>query len=1100
MSPGGPAPSIAAAATPAASPTGAAPAAVANAHGLTAPAGPPHAAGHPQPGSATHVGATAGGHTGAAAAGPPGAGGPAPAHAPGGNPGAADWQIEAHPPEHPSPEAAAAVEHQVHASAQAERAKLAALLAQRCAEVDAHVAAKQQQLTAAAQHHTVAIHTHAQAARGKLTGEVTQAQARVKADAQAKRQSIEAWHTAAAARITDGVRTRQDRTRKLGETHATSVQTAAGNAAQRAQTQVDGKAQDARNIGQSKAGATGPTPDATSAKRKAANDISNDSASKITGGLGTTVADIHRTGHDAGTKLKGDASDAATQLGTSAPPVLAHLGTQKTQAIAQLDQAEAHAEAAIAQVHKQLEQQIATAEQQHLQHVQTAHHTHATQLTQAGHHAVTTLRGQGDKALAAGDHSVAQITAKARQMSVGHRQAKQIGDRLVTQVRQGFGSLHQSVEGGAHQVRGGLDQAATGATQSFVPIDHASATAFDDLTTRAHSTLQHQTTQVGTQFGQVATQVQTTGDHDVATFLHGLDQQIDTVDQKLAANAGDVQGKLDAQATSAAQKAGEPVGTVGPRIDEAHARIDAKAKESQKGWLARQLDSLVSMLSDPGFWAALVVGLVLAVVVIALLPAELTVGAVLLGLAAMAVVGALAAGVGTVVSNVAAGRPWNQNLGTNMLIGAVFGAVLFGASLLLPEGIIGYLGLAGVAGVLTVITNLATGRPWDEGLLANMALVGVLAWLGKFFPRGAKGGPVEDPVKPPGPIEDPAKPGPGPDPNKPGPEPDKPGPAPDPNKPGPAPEPNKPVEPEPEPAQPTGLPPDLAEAWNSLSSRAAKDQFNAKYNQITKGGANPTPQQLNAFRAYLKSRGNPGPDLDGNLAADWAKAHPAPEPPKPPHGDAVQELPGIRSTLDQTRAELQALKASRPNLKGVDRLLSNLGREEGILHLMEDGKLAADMDASGRPNVRGLKNNIEGIRAELRGAQGDPNATELGPEFDLNGKKIEIDRVTNGGETWVDVKNYKPFDKGSGNMPKLVDQARQALQLAEANPVGSPPHPPELVWEFPRGVTRSVKGELEAIDVNGRHVRVTGQIVDPVDPPVPVPPPPHNQDDQDEPQ
>ena len=1094
--PAAPASAAPAVGTPGAAPSGAAPhAAAAHGHGPGGHAQP--ASGHP-----AHLGAAAVGHSVPATAGHGGAAGHAPAHAASapGTPGAADWHLDAGPPEHPSPEAAAAVEHQVHASAHAERAKLSALLAQRCADVDAHVAAKHQQLTTAAQHHTAAIHAHAQAARGRLAAEVTQAQARLKADAQAKRHSIDAWHTAATAHLTDGVRARQDRTRKLGETHATSLTTAASSAAQRAQTQVAGKAQDARNIGQSKAGATGPTPDATSAKRKAANDIANDSASKITGGLGTTVADIHKTGQDAGTKLKGDASDAATQIGSSAPQVVAHLGTQKSQALAEIDHTEAHAVAAIAQAHTQLQHQIATAEHQHLQHVQTAHHTHASQLTHAGHHAVTTLRAQGDKALAAGDHSVAQITAKARHLSIGHRQAKQIGDHLVTQVRHGFGSLHHSVEAGAHQVRGSLDHAATGATQSFAPIDHASATSFADLTTHAHTTLQHQTTQVSTQLGHVATQVQTTGDHDVATFLQGLDQQIDTVDHKLATSAADVQGKIDAQATSATQKAGEPVGTVAPRIDEAHARIDAKAKQSQKGWLARQLDTLVSMLSDPGFWAALVVGLVLAVVVIALLPAELTVGAVLLGLAAMAVVGALAAGVGTVVSNLAAGRPWNQNLGTNMLIGAVFGAVLFGASLLLPEGIVGYLGLAGIAGVLTVITNLATGRPWDEGLLANMALVGVLAWLGKFFPKGAKGGPVEDPVKPPGPIDDPVNPGPGVDPNKPAPgvDPNKPGPGVDPNKPGPAPDPNKPVEPNPEPAKPTGLPPDLATAWDSLSSRAAKDQFNAKYDQITKGAANPTPRQLDAFRGYLKSRGNPGPDLDGNLAADWEKAHPAPKEPRPPHGDAVQELPGIRSTLDQTRAELQALKASRPNLKGVDRLLKSLSSEERILTRMETGDLAADMDASGRANVRGLKNNVDGIRAELLDAQSDPNATELAPEFDLNGKKIEIDRITNNGETWVDVKNYAPFDKGSSNMPKLVDQARQALELAEAHPVGSPPHPPELVWQFPRGVTRSVKGTLEAIDVNGRHVRITGKIVDPVDPPVPVPPPPRKQDPQDE--
>lgn len=45
-----------------------------------------------------------------------------------------------------------------------------------------------------------------------------------------------------------------------------------------------------------------------------------------------------------------------------------------------------------------------------------------------------------------------------------------------------------------------------------------------------------------------------------------------------------------------------------------------------------------------------------------------------------------------------------------MLVGAVIGAALFGAALLFPEGIAGYLGLAAGTGVITVITNLGPAR------------------------------------------------------------------------------------------------------------------------------------------------------------------------------------------------------------------------------------------------------------------------------------------------------------------------------------------------------------------------------------------------------
>src|SRR5205823_4851422 len=81
--------------------------------------------------------------------------------------------------------------------------------------------------------------------------------------------------------------------------------------------------------------------------------------------------------------------------------------------------------------------------------------------------------------------------------------------------------------------------------------------------------------------------------------------------------------------------------------------------------------------TDPGFWAALVVGLVLAIIVIALLPEELA-GLALLAVAflAFAVVGAIAAAVGTIVSNLAHHRPWSENIWRNIGIGALMGGIL----------------------------------------------------------------------------------------------------------------------------------------------------------------------------------------------------------------------------------------------------------------------------------------------------------------------------------------------------------------------------------------------------------------------------------------
>jgi hypothetical protein len=90
---------------------------------------------------------------------------------------------------------------------------------------------------------------------------------------------------------------------------------------------------------------------------------------------------------------------------------------------------------------------------------------------------------------------------------------------------------------------------------------------------------------------------------------------------------------------------------------------------------------------------------------------------------------------------------------------------------------------------------------------------------------------------------------------------------------------------------------------------------------------------------------------------------------------------------------------------------------------MERGQL--ETNKKGPYNIRGLRNNIESTEAEFDAALRDPHAVDLSRDFKLEGRKIEIDRVTNGGDRWVDVKNYEPFSEHSGNMRTLMQQAPQ---------------------------------------------------------------------------
>jgi hypothetical protein len=271
---------------------------------------------------------------------------------------------------------------------------------------------------------------------------------------------------------------------------------------------------------------------------------------------------------------------------------------------------------------------------------------------------------------------------------------------------------------------------------------------------------------------------------------------------------------------------------------------------------------------------------------------------------------------------------------------------------------------------------------------------------------------------------------------------------------------------------PARLPAELVTLRENLTSPEAIAQFDARYQSITKGKPVPTEIELERFQAYLRSKGSTQAEIEAGLAAEWARNHPR---SKPPTGDAIDQLPGLRELANRVLRRIEDAKASRPELtQGLDRLRKKVHAEADILSRMESGQLAANND--GTNNVRGMRNNIESVEAELAAALRDPHAVDLSRQFKLNGRKIEIDRITDGGDRWVDVKNYELFGEYSSNMQALMQQADDALHLAEANPNPATGKVPEVVYEFSKGITPEARTMLEKIRVNERGITVVGEV------------------------
>jgi F0F1-type ATP synthase membrane subunit b/b' len=271
--------------------------------------------------------------------------------------------------------------------------------------------------------------------------------------------------------------------------------------------------------------------------------------------------------------------------------------------------------------------------------------------------------------------------------------------------------------------------------------------------------------------------------------------------------------------------------------------------------------------------------------------------------------------------------------------------------------------------------------------------------------------------------------------------------------------------------QPQQVEPELAQIAKITEQRATlKDPnaiafFDQKFKTIVGDGNN--PQKIVAFERYLDAAAKKGDgDLEKGLLEDYRKANKPPEVVQP-RGEMVSELPRLRQEAENLKGEIEEwLKTN--NIKGGERLIRTIDNElKGPMTKMETKGLEAT-----KARIEGFENNLKGVRSEFEKARTAPPGTEIGRKVKFEGKKIEIDQIRPDG-TWINVKNYELFGLNNPKINELITQAEMNLRAAEANLVND--IPPTVVFDFPKGVTPEVAQRLRAINLNGRHIQVTGK-------------------------
>lgn len=934
---------------------------------------------------------------------------------------------------------------QIDMAAQAGRARLRTQIEEGSSDITAAAAAQVTAVKSAGAAKQAEINTLFGKGHADVDSAVQQALGGLTVAAATQDTGLASWHAGAVAATTATFAKGQARAQKAGEQGAENASKAAQSSARKVEGKVQGYATQAHNIGKAKASAGGAQPEIASAKAQAAQKISSDAANKITSGLGDLTKKLYAMAPGVASSLRQKGQEAARAIATGSPQLVAHYGSLMSSAKKAMSGLVSKVRQSLGQLKTQVVTGLGAREKIVLAEVAKSVAKSVADLQSAGRDGAAAYRKQGAAAVRAGDEAVAGLKKKVAGNKMDTRTAAQAGAHIVGELHRGYDAVavnarrpvdpaKSQLSGAGARAIGTLDQAVS---QTNAQVGGAVGK------TRAEAT--KVTTDVGAKLQATVGSVRTAGESVHRQAMTAIDTQVSEVDKAVAKGVSDLQQGLNAKVNEAEKKAETPLAQVSGNIDSAYAKIEANAHKSVVGkvlsWIGDQLKQLGNMLLDPGFW----VGLLVVIVLIAFLPEEL---AGLALIAAMAAIGAVAAGIGTIVSNLAAGRPAFENVLQNMLIGAVFGGGLTFVAAALGTGIVGIASMMATAGVITVVSNLITGKPWDEGLLANILLVGVFASIAKLFTRPGAVKPAAEPK--PGEMLAPEHPEP---------------------------------EPLPKPKNASGLPPELQPIYDGLSPKA-QAQFEARWSKIAHDPQKPTPIEIDRMQKYLdaaKAKGDG--DLSRGLEADYDKAHPTAGRPR---GEAVDQLPGLRAKAEGLRARIEGTRDSSAKGTGYESLLSQLkGELDGPLARLENGSVEATNTA-----VQNVRANIEGIEAQFLAAQSETGVIGVGKQKEGGGRTADVDVVADNGARWVEVKNTEPFGLESndwtGNARKqgLNAQADKLLQVARDPQNAVNGKPPEVVIRFTKGVSPEVAAALRA---KGIHVIGTER--------PPVPPVPGRKDD-----
>lgn len=589
--------------------------------------------------------------------------------------------------------------------------------------------------------------------RGKIVSQISTSKAQIATHTESQKNALEGQHTNALQHVSNTFQANQDKVSALSESYANQSVEAANNAAIQLQQNVQNATNEANEIGNRKARVSDSDSDVAEAKREAAHTIASDTATKTTESLSDGMDSLSATGPETASEFRKQGAEASNQLGQGKGQVDTQItdiftnantgiGLMSGTSSQSLDQTESQILDNFHSVENRLQNQLRQQVDQKISDLQIA-----------GEQIQSLFRQQTEQALNAGYAQIEDLSLQVSTTEIREEQAPEAINSLDQGISAGFDTLNNNVDTHAQLSteniikKGSETNASLQTTSSVVSVQAA------NFTSSSTANIQQSKQQSINQITQAAAQGPTASSSIIGQVGTSLNQQVQTIEQNFQQGFAGYNIELNKQVNEGTERAREPVNSLPTRIDQGQERAAQRARRS---WLENQLADFGEMLSDPGFWVGLLLAIALIVIIVL---TGLTGGALL---AVLVIGGAIIGAVSSIVSQATNGsfsQGWNWSrvnwaqVGKAALIGAVTGAVFALAGYLAIEvlgmtaGSWAFVGLMSLtAGIVTIVTNIATGQPWDKGLLANMLLAGLFARLSKYFPssRNQKTPPPEN--------------------------------------------------------------------------------------------------------------------------------------------------------------------------------------------------------------------------------------------------------------------------------------------------------------------------------------------------------------------